>query len=620
LPNRRLASALAVIATLCCAALAPAAGAAELSGTVRAGELPVPGSAVALYASGERRATLLGAASTDRRGRFSISYSRPRDGAVLYAVASGGATPARGALRLLAVIPPDAAPRRVTVNELTTVAGTYSLSRFVRGGRLVGPSPGLPNAALTVGSLVRPASGTVAAAVANPPNGTATATLASFRTLAATLAGCTRGTPRDCRGLFRAASPPRGPAPRDTLAAIHAIALHPVNRVERIFALPRSPAYRPQLSSVPSSWVLSLKHTEAPFNAPGRMAFDSRGNVWVNNNFEPGGTAAGSYVISLDPAGRPLHGEEGAVSGGGVLGSWWGIAVDQRDRVWFSNFTGEDPEPFDSPNFTGGEDVALFSAAGRPLSGEAGIGAGKLRAPQGIAVDQRGGVWIANHGSESVTLYPRGDWRRAQVIRGGGLYNPFTIAIDGEGSAWVDNGSLDASRKGSLTKITPDGRALGPIVVDRMRSPQGMALDSAGNVWVASLEDSNVTWLGPDGRVKGQFRVPSIQGAWGLAIDGDDNVWVASFVGRKVTQLCGRIVANCPPGAETGEAISPRRGGFSNGGLQHITAVQVDQSGNVWAANNWEKIKPTVGGDGLVQFIGAAAPVRTPMIGPPRRP
>jgi hypothetical protein len=55
------------------------------------------------------------------------------------------------------------------------------------------------------------------------------------------------------------------------------------------------------------------------------------------------------------------------------------------------------------------------------------------------------------------------------------------------------------------------------------------------------------------------------------------------------------------------------------GGLQHLTAVQVDQSGNVWLANNWRRIAPTVG-DGLVELIGAAPPVATPMIGPPVAP
>ena len=73
----------------------------------------------------------------------------------------------------------------------------------------------------------------------------------------------------------------------------------------------------------------------------------------------------------------------------------------------------------------------------------------------------------------------------------------------------------------------------------------------------------------------------------------------------------GRIVANCPPGAKTDEPISLAHTGFSNGGLQHVTAAQVDQSGNVWVANNWESIEPVIGGNGLVEFIGAAPPVKT---------
>jgi len=104
------------------------------------------------------------------------------------------------------------------------------------------------------------------------------------------------------------------------------------------------------------------------------------------------------------------------------------------------------------------------------------------------------------------------------------------------------------------------------------------------------------------------------------ALDPVANVWVASFINQKVTELCGRVVANCPPGAKTGDPISPSVDGYTNGGLQHVTAVQVDASGNVWAANNWQTVAPIVGGNGLVEYIGAAAPVRTPLIGAPERP
>jgi streptogramin lyase len=593
------------------------AGAAQLRGRVLAGGRAVSDSAVTLYAANAKAA--LGATRSGPHGFFTLEY-RPRDGAVLYAISSGGRSPAGRSLRFLAVADPARArPRRLVLNELSTVAGVYSLARFLRDSRLAGPAPGLPNAAATVPSLVEPGTGRVSEVLTSPPNGSETRSLATFRTLGAILAECTREGGRHCRALFAAAKPPRGPRPHDTLSAVHDIALNPANDVQGIFALPKSRSYRPTLKRAPSSWVLSLLHTNAAYDGPGRIAFDSRGNVWVTNNFEPPGTAAGSYVISLGPTGNPRLGDDGALHGGGVLGNWWGIAVDQRDRVWLSNFTGEDPKEYDEPGFVGGHTVSVFDHNGATPYPN-GIVSEELKAPQGIAVDQRGNVWVANHGGDSVTLLPQGDPSRARTIRGGGLYSPFAVAVDGQGNVWVDNGSLDTERPGSLTRISPAGVASGPFAAKGMRSPQGIAVDSAGNLWVTSLVNSTVTWFGPDGKVKGQFKAPSIRGAWSVAVDGDDNVWVASFVNRKLTLLCGRIVANCPPGTKTGEPISPAHTGFSNGGLQHVTAVQVDQSGNVWVANNWESIEPVIGGHGLVEFIGDAPPVKTPLIGPPQRP
>ena len=139
---------------------------------------------------------------------------------------------------------------------------------------------------------------------------------------------------------------------------------------------------------------------------------------------------------------------------------------------------------------------------------------------------------------------------------------------------------------------------------------------------MANLGSSSITLIGPDGRIdpRSPIRARSLIGPWSVAVDGNGNIWVASFIGQTLTELCGANPSRCPAGAHTGDVLSPRTGGFTNGGLEHLTAVQIDQSGNVWVANNWRRIAPTVGGDGVVEFIGLAAPVRTPLIGPPQRP
>lgn len=59
---------------------------------------------------------------------------------------------------------------------------------------------------------------------------------------------------------------------------------------------------------------------------------------------------------------------------------------------------------------------------------------------------------------------------------------------------------------------------------------------------------------------------------------------------------------------------------FSNPSLQHLTALQIDSSGNVWVANNWSLATtppPNLaifGGDGVVQFVVLAKPVVKPLV------
>jgi hypothetical protein len=56
--------------------------------------------------------------------------------------------------------------------------------------------------------------------------------------------------------------------------------------------------------------------------------------------------------------------------------------------------------------------------------------------------------------------------------------------------------------------------------------------------------------------------------------------------------------------------------------LVRNTGVSIVPSGNVWLCNNWliDPIQTNPGGDGLVVFIGLAAPVKTPLIGLPQQP
>ena len=128
---------------------------------------------------------------------------------------------------------------------------------------------------------------------------------------------------------------------------------------------------------------------------------------------------------------------------------------------------------------------------------------------------------------------------------------------------------------------------------------------------------------------------------WGIAVDGDDSVWVFNFgsipvdpvacaktginqfacAPTGISHFCGTDVDSCPTGLQyVGAPISPKGSGYQSNALMRITGGQIDQSGNIWMTGNWKiDAKPDMnpGGNSIAIAIGAAAPLRTPLIGPP---
>ena len=86
-----------------------------------------------------------------------------------------------------------------------------------------------------------------------------------------------------------------------------------------------------------------------------------------------------------------------------------------------------------------------------------------------------------------------------------------------------------------------------------------------------------------------------------------------------ISRFCGIATAKCPAGLQVGDPISPATG-YRSDALERITGGQIDPSGNVWMTNNWKlDANPFLNpfGNAIVVAIGAAGPLKTPLIGPP---
>ena len=507
---------------------------ASINGTLQSGSRPIARATVILYRAGDEAGgatTRLGKGETNAAGRFSIAYRQPTGNAVLYLVARGPADSRHfdPPVKLAAVLG-RSLPRvtSVVINERTTVAAAWSMAQFLEGENLAGKSPGLLNAAGMNANLVDVRTGRIARVLGTHPNGSETTSLATFNTLANMIAACVSLTTRDaCTELFSLATPPDGLQPNDTLAAALNIAHYPVNNAQALFIFSMlERKYRPVLHRSPDAWTLCLKFTGSGFDGPANMVFDPDGNVWSTNNYEFGTTtgAPGDVIIKLSPTGVPAPGTP--FSGGGVLGSAFGIAMDQDGFVWVGNFAKNETLQ------TNGS-VSKFSSDGTPLSPDSGFTEGGANQVQGLAVDQKGSIWFANFGNDSIGMYPGGKPDLAKNITGGGLSRPFGVAIDGQGYAWVTNGAF-ANSTDSVSKFTSDGAPVtgSPFTGGGLNSPKGIAIDSQGNAWVANLgqlplqSSDTVTMLGPDGRPAAgtPFSGGGILGAWGIAVDGKDNI------------------------------------------------------------------------------------------------
>ena len=676
-------TALATVGVLAVANLSSLA--AELAGTVLGAGQPIAGSTVTLYAAGAAEPKQLAQAKAGDDGDFVLTYGEAPADSVLYVIAKGG-TPKAGkgpnaAISLLSILG-GMPPKKVVVNEFTTVASAWTANQFLQGEKLSGKALGLRIAAGNIGNFADLATGGFGTTIQDGMNSSQTPTMANFATLANILAGAiTQATPDADTQLFVAATSPTGTVPADTLAAAQNIVRYPGHEAAKVFALlntyypipkgkkMRPTPFLPYLDFAPSAWVFPLKFVGGGVSGGGKLMFDSQGNVWVGNNFIVGGQSQAilwnGNLSKFAPNGTPLSPITTGFTGGGLHGVGFGMAVDAQDNVWVDGYASQN--------------ITKFDNGGKPLSPPDGWTLnGQLGEMQGIIVTAEGDIWAVDQGKNQLIHLPKGDPSQARIYGQNqskdplknplGLFAPFHLAVDKKKRIWISNNigsSVIRIDESDPTKMEKFDVGFGG---------SGLAIDSQGNVWhadrfgssengrlklielmaayairgevsaTASLvnhlsaqkpgywEGGSVTVLKPDGS-KAEFSPVTgkgLGGPWAVAIDGNDDVWVSNFtsaMGGTLVHLCG---VNPRPGMKPGDALSPV-GGYVGGGMQQLVDVGVGPAGDVWLSNNWEIDAAGLGkapealstrgaGQGVVVFFGMAKPVRTPLIGTPRQP
>jgi hypothetical protein len=210
-----------------------------------------------------------------------------------------------------------------------------------------------------------------------------------------------------------------------------------------------------------------------------------------------------------------------------------------------------------------------------------------------VAIDAGRNLYVADYNSQSVTKIPAGGG--PQTTLGTGLLHPFGVAVNGNGDVYV----TDATP--SLVRISKDGRNQQIIPLDGFIPGQlgGLAIDGAGNVYVADRDDPGcyVVFPNTDSCI---LKIPADGGGpivavsnlsspLNVAVDDQGNLFIAGEGDQIVEVMAG-----------TGTRVS------LGTGLSHPFAVAVDAAHDVFIADTGNQRIVEIPGSGGPQVVVAS--------------
>jgi hypothetical protein len=294
----------------------------------------------------------------------------------------------------------------------------------------------------------------------------------------------------------------------------------------------------------------------AGFNFEMGAASDKAGNVYVADTYN-------STIRRISPDGMVTT----VVGAAGVPGSANGVGSAAR-FLWPNGVAvKEDGTMYVADTYNNTIRKITPARSVSTLAGAAGVagfadgvgGAARFSQPGAVAVDSNGVLYVADGGNNSIRRITPGGvvgtlagWTNAGYADGVGtnalLNGPAGVAVDGVGNVFVADTGNNTIRKIATNGVVSTlaglagtaGHVDGVGTNAQFNGPAGVAVDVAGNVFVADTYNYTIRRVASDGTVTtiagapGQYGYQDGAGtnalfdlASGIAVDGRGNVYVA---------------------------------------------------------------------------------------------
>lgn len=161
-----------------------------------------------------------------------------------------------------------------------------------------------------------------------------------------------------------------------------------------------------------------------------------------------------------------------------------------------------------------------------------------------------------------------GSYSQSEI--GSGLNGPTGVAVDGAGNVYIAD--YDNSRV-VLVPWTGGGYGTQSLIGSGLSLPQGVAVDGSGNVYIADSANNRVLMETLTAGGYTQSSIPSSELSWpySVAVDGSGNVYIADFGNSRVLK-------------ETFSGTGYSESAIGSG-LNRAQGVAVDGKGNVYIAD-----------------------------------
>ena len=252
--------------------------------------------------------------------------------------------------------------------------------------------------------------------------------------------------------------------------------------------------------------------TAAQLNRPRGVAVDASGNIYIadSQNARVRKISGGS-ITTVAGNGTPGFGGDGGAASAAMLYTPIGVAVDAAGNLYIADFTNNRIR-----EVAGG---TIATVAGNGQSGYSGDGhaavSAALNGPTGVAVDASGNIYIADFNNDVVREVSGGN---INTVAGTGLPgvsgdggpataamvgNPSGVAVDTAGNLYIASGSATVRKvysNGFITTIAGNGTRGyagdgGSALLGELNGPVAVAVASNGNVYVADSANNAIRLL-----------------------------------------------------------------------------------------------------------------------------